>query len=118
MQLYLTVALLLLVLRLPMLLSGSPLPREPQLAHPQQRRVVFAKASRQPIAVALPLETTSIIRRGPMGGAGWGGVQVRLGVHLAERPGAACGQESICQMRGSFNKSDQSGSESHGDRSV
>lgn len=70
------------------------------------------------MAAALPLETTSIIRRGPMSGAGRGGVQVRLGVHLAERPGAACGQESICQMRGSFNKSDQSGSESHGDRSV
>lgn len=53
-----------------------------------------------------------------MSGGGRGGVQVRFGVHLAERLGAACGQERFCQMRGSFNKSDQSGSESHGDRSV
>ena len=79
---------------------------------------LFAAAPPQPIAAPSPLVTTSITLAGPMGGGGRGRAQVRRRVLLAERLGAACGQERSCQMRASFNTSDQSGSESHGDRSV
>lgn len=82
------------------------------------KTLVFVDVSLQPIAAPLPLVTTSIILSCPIIGGRRSRVQVRLSVLLAERLGAACGQERICQMRGSFNKSDQSGSESHGDRSV
>uniref|UniRef100_A0A8D0ADK4 POU domain protein n=1 Tax=Sander lucioperca TaxID=283035 RepID=A0A8D0ADK4_SANLU len=52
-----------------MLHSGSPLPRQPQLA-PPTKRVVFGETSPQPITASLPLVTTSIILWRPMSGGG------------------------------------------------